>query len=237
MIIVNADDYGNDENRTLAIVEAFAKGYVNRTTAMTNCDWFEQAMAIAKNKGFIDRVGLHFNITEGQPITDEMRNENFFCNDGLFNGSFHNSACGRFILPSSAKLALAIEAEAQFKKFISCGGVLKHFDSHHHVHTDYSVSQVVFPIAKKYGFVSTRLSLEIGTNVGFLKKTYKALFNKYAKTEFPESKAVLATVKGFLSARREDVVKRSIEIMVHPVFSNNIVVDDGIPMCDLQFGL
>ena len=80
-IIVNADDFGWDENRTHAILQAYKLGLIHTTTAMVNMPWFFRAIEMAKGTGLIEHVGLHLCLTEGYPLTDRIRNCPRFCDE------------------------------------------------------------------------------------------------------------------------------------------------------------
>ena len=72
-LMVNADDFGWDENRTKAILEAYRQGIVTTTTAMVNMPWFEKAIDIAKGTGLFPNIGLHLCLTEGFPLTKGVK--------------------------------------------------------------------------------------------------------------------------------------------------------------------
>lgn len=86
--IINADDYGLTESCSKAIAEAFEKGLISSTTACANGEYIEEAFALAKEKGFLDKIGIHINLTEGKPLTEKIVNDSFFCNNGKFHGKF-----------------------------------------------------------------------------------------------------------------------------------------------------
>ena len=98
-IVVNADDYGWDENRTKAILEAYRIGAITTTTIMPNMPWFDKAVEMAKGTGLHANIGMHLTLTEGFPLTDRIRKCPRFCNaDGRFNAVFHRQAFTRVIL-------------------------------------------------------------------------------------------------------------------------------------------
>lgn len=67
-LVVNGDDFGMDEGVNRAITQAFEEGRIDRTTLMANMPGAQDAMKIAKERGFIDRVGIHINLTSGVPL-------------------------------------------------------------------------------------------------------------------------------------------------------------------------
>jgi hypothetical protein len=217
-IIVNADDYGANEVCTMAICEAFKEGLLSQTTTMANMPWFSRGAELAKECGFFKNVGLHFNLTEGSPLTREMQECDFFCDrNGFFSGRFHLSLETRLVLPHRYKHLLENEVRAQIERYLNAGYKMMHLDSHHHIHTDFSIAYVLLPIAKEYGFKTCRLSRTISSNgMGFAKKAYKLAYNHYLQlymkplsnemTDFADFKLLCETLQD----------KSSVEIMVHP---------------------
>lgn len=156
-IIVNADDFGMNENVTIAIAECFRRGIVNRTTAMVNMPWFENAIEIARRDGFADRIGLHINLSEGVPLSEEIRESRFWCNtDGSFRGGLWHNKLWRFWMPQEALRLAGIEIEKQMQAFIESGLPLRHFDSHQYICTYWPMVNISCIMASRNGFVSTR---------------------------------------------------------------------------------
>jgi len=217
-VIVNADDFGVNENCTLEICKAFRLGLLSQTTTMVNMPWFEKGASLAKEYGFFNNVGLHFNLTEGSPLTREMSECDFFCDgNGEFSGKFHLSLKTRLMLPHSLIAVLQNEAKAQIERYLDAGYTMKHLDSHHHVHTDFSIASVLLPMVEKYGFKTCRISRTLSSNgMGIAKKIYKVAYNRYLRqylkplsdemTDFADFKILEESLPG-------DV---SVEIMVHP---------------------
>jgi len=232
-VIVNADDYGHDENRTRAIQEAFRLGAITATTAMANRPWFEQAMREAKEQGFIGDVGLHFNLTEGEPLTDEMRNCRELCDEkGLFTCDFHRRLNTRLALPNNVRRAIRAEAEAQIVKYLDCGGTLKHLDSHHHVHTDFSVTGPLYAVACKYGFVSARLSRNCGGEMTMAKRVYKLAWNAYAGSLLPFRVRYFCAYGDFAANYRTFPCEATVEVMTHPMYGVPGSLDMKGPITD-----
>lgn len=68
--ILNADDYGKNRQVTDAIANCFAKGGLDRTTIMVSMPDADRAVAIAKEYGFADKIGLHLDLTEDVEYTN-----------------------------------------------------------------------------------------------------------------------------------------------------------------------
>lgn len=233
-VIINADDFGFNENKTRAILAAWKQGIVTRTTAMANMPYFEQAMKMARDEGLVEKVGLHFNLAEGRPLTDELRACRIICDEnGELTAGWHRNLKTRLMLPQSAKRAIAAEAKAQMQRFFDCGGRLTHFDSHYHVHTDFSVASAMFPVARQFGFKTTRLSRTLAVEGGVAKHLYKILFNRYAKMSIGVDADEFTDFEGFAQAYKGLPDSTRVEVMVHPQYDEKgEMVDMGRPMKD-----
>ena len=220
-VIVNADDFGIDENRTKAILEGFERGIVTHTTALVTMPYFEESVGLIKAIGHLGQMGLHFNLSEGRALTEAMRKCRFFCDDdGIFTQAFHHMRKYRFFFPREVRAIVEDEARAQMQRFRDMGGISNHLDSHHHVHTDISVARIVLPIAKEYGFTSFRLSRNLGANLSAVKKLYKFWFNKmYARGPSFWSD-YMCDFRGFKACISSVAPGRTVEIMVHPMYGN-----------------
>ena len=217
-IIINEDDFGINEPQTLSICESFRRGLVTQTTTVVNMPWFDKAVACAKDNHFFDRVGLHFNLTEGVPLSAEMRNCTFFCNkNGEFTGQFHRSLKTRLFLPPVCRNALKAECNAQIEKYLSAGYRMMHLDSHHHVHTDFSIATTLLPIANYYGFKTMRMSRTVcSAHTGFAKRFYKMVYNYYAKHHVPFAADAFTDLHDFMKFYKSLQHLHSVEIMLHP---------------------
>ena len=177
LLIIHADDFGISESVSKCIAECFAKGWVTETSLMVNMPYADDAVELARKNGFADRVGLHLNLSQGMPMTAEIRRFPRLCNpDGSFNKRFHHSIVSRFILSRAESIAIKKEIEAQFEKFCSYGDLMMKLDSHHHVHTDWSVYRILEPIALAHGFKAMRISATLH-RVGMVKELYKQFLN------------------------------------------------------------
>ena len=226
---VNADDFGIDENRTRAILKSFCLGAISHTTAMVNMPYFQEAVEKIRSKGLLNRMGLHLNLTEGPAMTASMRNCSFFCDkNGCFTGSFHRTARYRFMLPSGLQTIVREEIEAQVGRFISTGSTFLHLDSHHHVHTDYSIARIALPIVRANGFSSVRLSRNWGDDISLAKRMYKKALNYYLQTDIKGLTDFFTDFRGLRNGIKRLPDGSSFEVMVHPMFGNKEHLDlDG----------
>ncbi len=224
-IIINADDYGKTLEDTRAIVESIKKGIVNQTTLMVNMPYTENAVEIAYHEGFKNLIGLHLNLTEGKPLTEKIANDPLFCDleNGCFNGVFHMNTIYKLHLPAESKEALRDEIVAQIKKFYTYELPLRHLDSHHHVHKDYSVLKILLPILEKEHWNTLRIANN--TQKRRASKLYNYLINKYISFSNIQgaSELLFSSAEDALNGMKKNI--HSVEVEVHPFVNHGILYD------------
>lgn len=245
-LIVNADDFGKSQEVNKAIEECFNKGFINRTTIMTNMPFAEEAYEIAEKNGFTDKVGIHLNLTEGMPLTDNIKlNSNFCDENGMFNAAFYHSTKKRLHMDGQSVNDITEELRAQLTKYAQLGFSLNHIDSHHHVHTNYPVFKALKRLSEEFSFSSIRLSRNLYKGGSRLNRIYKCLFNKSVKKicrhttdyfgSFKDAVDYFATEfdEEFVDDASKKCVKfyseNDLEIMVHPMYRDGVLVDTDIP--------
>lgn len=221
-LIVNADDFGKSREVNEAICEAFEKGIIDRTTLMTNMPNAKEAMELAKEKGFSDKVGIHLNLTSGRPFTKDMAADPVMCNSsGEFSADFARSLKTRFFLPAKTRRNVEAEIRAQFDRYKELGGTLWHVDSHHHVHTDPSIWRELKKVMRDYPVTSVRLSRNMYRGGNILMRIYKKMLNASIRRQSKKRQDLFGSMPDYESfaASRPNLIKNhEIEIMVHPVY-------------------
>ncbi|MBR2186583.1 MAG: ChbG/HpnK family deacetylase [Lachnospiraceae bacterium] len=230
--IVNGDDFGISENVNEAVRECFENRLITNTTLMVNMPFADEAVRMAEENGFREAVGLHLNLTSGFPLTERIKRERRFCRkDGSFNAFFAQHTMSRLMISKAESAAVREEIEAQIRKYFAYGLPERHLDSHHHVHTNSSVMEVLLPLLAKYGFRSVRLSRNLFVRMNPVKRVYKGLFNGRLKrngfitADYFGSYRDLSALNGRI---KDDSL---LEIMVHPMYDGNgELCDTKIPM-------
>ncbi len=165
---------------------------------------------MVREAGLQGRVGVHLNLTEGQPITDAIRRCSRLCSaDGQMR---HGPGTIWRLAPDDAR-AVEIELTAQIEAALAAGITPSHLDSHHHIHTHWAVCTVVMHLARRYRIPAIRLSRNCGPVLGLLRRSYKVVFN--ARLAY----AGYARTDRFGSARDAEFLTgsvRALEIMTHP---------------------
>lgn len=222
-IIVNADDFGYSKSVNDAISKSFSYKYISQTTIMINMPFVDEGIIISKEQGFFNKIGLHLNLTEGIPLTNNIKNNRHYTNTkGEFNASLINCKRYRFYIPQKDKKCIMEEIDAQMKKYKELGFPLMHMDSHHHIHNNISLIFLISRFAKKNGFKSMRICRNMDiVNYSYLKIAYKLIVNKIIRSSF-------RTVKYFAeysAYNKCEFINSDIEIMVHPDIVNGEIVD------------
>lgn len=173
MLIVNADDFGASHNVNAAIIEAFKRGYITSTTTLANSSAFDDARHLAYQYGVAHLVGIHLNLTEGNPLTQPIKRCRRFCDK---NGSFCFKRFSHPFLSPKELHAIYIEFCAQIDKGKTAFPRMIHADSHHHVHTEFLIGLVAIIAARSRGLMSLRLSDNVRPTA-ILRKIYKQTYN------------------------------------------------------------
>ncbi|MCR4923814.1 MAG: ChbG/HpnK family deacetylase [Lachnospiraceae bacterium] len=227
-LIVNGDDFGKDEATTKAILEAFEKNYINSTTLMVNMPYAEEAVRLAKESN-IEAIGLHLNLTEGFPLSGDIKNNPLICSkDGSFNAAFYHNLKYRLYMDEQTIAQIEAEFRAQIDKFKDYGFKRLHIDSHHHVHTNYPVFQALKRLSGTYRLDYLRLSRNMYKGGNILNRIYKLSYNNKVKKLAGDSTDLFGSYTDILSFcafddKRLEALLRSkkVEVMVHPMYDEN----------------
>lgn len=222
-IIINADDFGISPEVNQCIAECFLQQLIDRTSIMVNMPYAQEAVEIARKCGFLDTVGLHINLTEGNPLTEKIKSTVFCDASGSFSQGGRTTR-SRIYLDKMTKEAVYEEIAAQCQRYLDLGCVLMHADSHQHIHTSLSLVDMILVALQKYGFESVRLSRNIPLHeISGIKRIYKGIINnKIKEYNAKHNKYKMATeffgnmddVERFLTNEAQE--QDTIEAMTHP---------------------
>ncbi|MGI9479965.1 MAG: ChbG/HpnK family deacetylase [Hyphomicrobiaceae bacterium] len=132
MIILCADDFGLSGGVSRGIVDLCRAQRLSAVSALvTTADWTEQAALLREVRGAV-AIGLHFNLTLGEPLLVHRRAAHLNANGSFFTvGQLVRRALARRL--NSAQLRA--ECGAQIAAFQAATGALPDFiDGHQHVH-------------------------------------------------------------------------------------------------------
>lgn len=252
LVLFQADDLGFDSATNERIIASFKKGPVGGASLIVNMGMAtEEGAQKAKEAGL--PVGLHFNITEGSPLS---KAPSLVDEEGLFYPP------AKFLLRMRQGLIdpedLKKECRAQIEKFLSFRFQPNRFDSHNHTHVMPGVFPILRQTVKEYGFRYIRcprekkmnffralprigraleilfLSLWAGSLYGYLKNDDFITSEYFAGILEQEPNFSLSSVLGML--RRLD--SGFTEVMVHPGHRGEmeVLVDDELQKAIMDAG-
>ncbi len=141
-LIIEADDFGLSKSITDGIVDGINGGYITSTNIMANMPFAKYAVEKAV-KNNIKSVGLHFNLTVGEPLT---KNSLLTDEIGIF---LYNRK--QIENPNLTYESVYNEMMAQIKqieKFSKGKLKLNHITCHHHLGDNITIRQVIYDITK-----------------------------------------------------------------------------------------
>lgn len=248
-IIINADDLGLTEESNKGISEAFEQGYITQTTFIVNSIRSDEGAALAHYYGFDNKVGLHINLSEGYPLTDDIKHYPKYVKDGklcyipefMSKRSYTKSPLFTYHdfihTPEFSKEvhALRKEIEAQIQKFISYGFPCRHIDSHCNQFVDLPVWLAVKPLLLNYHFESIR-----GIFHSFYSDDiYNQIYSSWLNTELQSTNlthlSYISSISKFMENKHQLSNESIIELYVHPILLNGVLTDNftgGISLKD-----
>ncbi len=137
-IVLCADDYGQNISISQAIIELLKKNRLSATSCMvTSANWKAAARDLESVKNAVD-IGLHFNLTEGQSISNKL----------MF------LPLSKLLIKASLRqldqAAIEGECHAQIDSFAESLGQLPDFlDGHQHVHQFPVIRDAVLAVYKQ----------------------------------------------------------------------------------------
>lgn len=151
-LIVNADDFGYAPGINQGIVDSAARGIVTATGVLANCADFERQLTVLEASEPLD-IGVHLNLTHGDPITPEMR-----ALVGKWQGQFPDKLAliRQLALRRINLTAVEREWRAQIERCISSGIKVRFLNSHEHMHMLPGLFSIVVCLARDYAIPHIR---------------------------------------------------------------------------------
>lgn len=257
-IIINADDFGYSYSVNRAILQSFQRSLCNSVSLLPNLDGFEDAIGLIKAHPILRRrVGIHINITEGFPLSDEIRHCSRFCDpEGRFSYCRERPL---FVLSRRERSAIYQEIKTQLDKVIAAGIEPTHLDSHYHVHTEWAISSIVNRLAQEYRIGRVRRARNMGRPSGYARQLYKTLLNRwyfrkdtgFGNTDYfgdiedlqfllnthpPEGKFIEVMVHPHFDGNGElvDINERDLQQQLAPVLAAQYVISSSTPLTETE---
>jgi chitin disaccharide deacetylase len=233
-LLINADDFGWDQETATATIALFEKGALTSATLMTGMPASALAMEYARDNRNRFSFGLHFNLVDGHAPMGSLSASLVDA-----NGGFRASRVQRMraLLRLLDRRALADEFECQLRALLDYGVNVTHIDSHGHLHKFPHVIQSIAPVMRQYGVRRVRLP----QTLYFRKKIPRALINRYCRSAFDG----YATTDNFcaIDEHREGWFERLLavlpggvtELAVHPGVIDSWRSIETAPLQDARF--
>ncbi|MCF0202591.1 MAG: ChbG/HpnK family deacetylase [Bacteroidaceae bacterium] len=232
MIILNADDFGHSKKVNEGVVGAFAQNLIQRTSLMMNMPKTEEAVNLAVENLFFDRVGLHLNLTEGAPLTFQMRQLRSMCTDGYFNRE-NDIYVHENKLTEEERSAVYGEIKMQIERFQSYGFLLTNIDSHHQIHAERQIFDMLKDLAKGFEFMRTAKANAYSGVISLFTRGHKSAIDKEIQKSF-KTLPFFDSYDSYVNAVKPP---KDAEIRVRAEWHNRIVYDrtndyDYIPLAE-----
>ncbi|MDF2568718.1 MAG: YdjC family protein [Sporomusa sp.] len=209
-LIINADDLGLTPGCNEGIIQAITAGIVTDTTLMVNTCYTQDAIEKLKQHG-LTRVGLHLNLTFGEPVLSASQVPSLVDVNGRFRRKVAET------VPLMNAVDVKRELNAQVEKFLASGLGLTHLDSHHHAHTQPVILEIAIELAQQL-----HVPLRQGDNSvrQAIRKAGIATTDSISLT-FYEQEATLNNLKQIIQGHPCG----TLEIMCHPAKPDQLLYD------------
>ncbi|XP_077572169.1 carbohydrate deacetylase-like [Stigmatopora nigra] len=160
MLVVTGDDFGYCPKRNQGIVDCFKAGGISSVSLLVNASAAKDAADLAKRHSI--PIGLHANLSEGMPVSQNLQQTSTLVNEhGFFHGKMgFRQALGRQQLSMEE---VDLELRNQIRRFRDLTGHLPHhMDGHQHVHILPEVREVFAQVLSDHRIPYTRVPVEPG---------------------------------------------------------------------------
>lgn len=209
-LIINADDFGLNQDVNEGVIGAFMSGAISNTTIMVKRDACKEALTFAReNRNF--NIGLHLDLD--YLLDCDLRS----FEPDKFQERFSSGRISKLLRSSNVLKKLDEEMENQIKLFKNGGLPLSHIDSHHHLHAHPLIFPRLVEMMIKHNIRSVRIS-----------KTYDlvtypplvwelSFYNKMRRFLLKNSiKMADHFISGITFHELKDLKRGVTELMVHP---------------------
>lgn len=233
---IHGDDFGRTAAKTEAIDRLLREGSIQFCSLLVNLENSGYAVSLAKAHGYQDKVCFHLNLSEGTPLTEDIRKTGL-CNAA---GNFRWANSKRILatcLSAGAIRAIRNEAEAQIHLFRKYGFSSHRLDSHDWVLFNLPVWLAVKPLLKENGMETTRTACDSWIQRKPLSlRLYYRWMEKLIRKGMRMEETWAGGLRSFQRAMEKGLIlpDTRAEIMTHPDFEDGELIDDSnhehIPM-------
>lgn len=146
-LMITADDFGMCEPVNEAIRACIRAGTVRSTNVMVNMGCAEEAAALRESFPQLS-LGIHFNLTVGQPVLPQERIPNLVDANGVF---LPYKTLRRHYRTGKIKgREVVAEITAQLDRFIRRFGMPDYWNGHENFHMDFGLYPLVVQTVQRY---------------------------------------------------------------------------------------
>lgn len=153
-VIFSADDFGLHSSINEAVEKAHNQGVLTSASLAVNGDCFDDALHIAKRNKKLG-IGIHLVLNGEGPVSHPQKIFSILDSDGKLVEN-HRTMLLDILKGKVCLDHVALECEAQIRKFLDSGLIPTHLDSHRHLHLFPPIFKVLDPILKRYGIIKVR---------------------------------------------------------------------------------
>jgi predicted glycoside hydrolase/deacetylase ChbG (UPF0249 family) len=233
-IIISADDFGRSLSRNRAIDYCFRHGLITSAALLVNSKYTTDAIDMAIDGGYLDRLHCHFNFSPGEvsgfskPLSVQYKDCSLLSENGDFISLHHFSP-----LKCSNKLFRIVENEMEcqyslFKELTKSKGCFSHIDFHLYSNLLWPVAGALKLFSEEHGISSVRYiggrRLHSNSLLSTLKKSIILYISKAKQVKsFPSYQA-----DQFIQSQTNNEILETdfIEVYVHPDSANGLIVDN-----------
>lgn len=174
-LIINADDFGFDDESSAGILDLLEQRKISSTTVMTNFVKEVDLKSLLKIPDI--GVGLHLNLIEGKPICPPDKIPDLVDGNGEFLGP--KNLMTQAFLHRIPIQQIYLETEAQLNLLVSKGIQVTHADSHQHIHQFPVLGDMIQSVLHSLKVKKIRNSYPLATSFG-LRPLILKLFTRLA---------------------------------------------------------
>lgn len=213
-LIINADDCGISRHVNEEIEKCIIEGKITSTTIMANMDDFEGAVKLYDKYKNQVSFGWHINLDQGEALTRSqlLLDKGFFIekdNKILLNGS----SFGKSVFSLPMRNEIKRELRTQWEKISDNGISITHADSHHFIHTQPSMIQIMPSLFKELNIRCCRHVANYGAKgMNYIARMVWSAIYRMNGFKMPDTFCSFSQYLNYKGLKQGDVI----ELMVHP---------------------
>lgn len=157
-LVITADDFGLNRYLDRGIEQTCEEGAVTNVSVMANGEGMDEAARFLTNHPRIS-VGIHLNLTDGNPLSEANALGNLLDSEGRFLG-LHRKAAVAIVSKPSLKRAIEKEFRVQVERALQLGLRPAQLNCHGHLQGIPAIFGLLLEIAVEYKIPFVRMVKE-----------------------------------------------------------------------------